>query len=179
MAWRTGLKARAVASSRWAQRPSVSQRRLQWKPQQTLRYATDATPNASSASDAAAETAKETAKQTRGGFKRKVICTSLAVGALVGYVYATDTRASIHRYGMVPLIRWIYPDAEDAHHSGVDALKTLYKFGLNPRERGNPDSDGSLATEVTHLSGGLNLDAELLLGLRLHSREPNWNLWRT
>lgn len=157
MAWRTGLRARAFPSSRWSQRPSVSYRRLQWKPQQTLRYASDATPEAASntsntASEAAKETAKEAPKeapkQTRGGFRRKAICTSLVVGLLVGYVYATDTRASFHRYGMVPLIRWIYPDAEDAHHSGVDALKTLYKYGLNPRERGNPDGDGALTTEV-------------------------------
>lgn len=153
MAWKTGLRARAVPPSRWCQRPSVSYRRLQWKPRQTLRYASDATPNtasnaASNTSEAVSETAKETTKKTRGGFRRKAICTSLAVGLLVGYVYATDTRASFHRYGVVPLVRWIYPDAEDAHHSGVDALRTLYKFGLNPRERGDPDGDGALATEV-------------------------------
>lgn len=74
--------------------------------------------------------------------------TTLAISVVVGYVYATDTRASIHRYAMVPLIRWVYPDAEDAHHAGVNALRTLYRLGLNPRERGNPDGDGALATEV-------------------------------
>lgn len=76
--------------------------------------------------------------------------TSLAVVLLVGYIYGTDTRASIHRYGLVPLIRMLYPDAEDAHHSGVENLKLLYQYGLHPRERGNPDGDGALSTEVFH-----------------------------
>lgn len=148
MAWRAGLRTRALPLSRWSQRPSVLQTRLQLKPKQTLRYASDA--QSGTTKEAASETVKtvETVKQTRGGFRRKAICTTLAVGLLVGYVYATDTRASVHRYGLVPLIRWVYPDAEDAHHIGVDSLKTLYKYGLNPRERGNPDGDGSLATEV-------------------------------
>lgn len=35
----------------------------------------------------------------------------------------------------MPAIRWLYPDAEDAHHIGTEALKTLYSFGLHPRER--------------------------------------------
>jgi dihydroorotate dehydrogenase len=77
-----------------------------------------------------------------------VLGTSLALTLLVGYVYGTDTRASIHRHGIVPLIRAVYPDAEDAHHSGVDALKTLYKYGLHPRERGDQDGDGALETQV-------------------------------
>jgi dihydroorotate dehydrogenase len=67
---------------------------------------------------------------------------------LVGFVYSSDTRASVHRYAVVPLIRKLYPDAEEAHHLGVDTLKTLYKYGLHPRERGDPDGDGALATEV-------------------------------
>lgn len=68
---------------------------------------------------------------------------------------------------MVPLIRWVYPDAEDAHHAGVDALRWLYRFGMNPRERG--EGDGGLATEVfgytlsnpIGISGGLDKDAEI------------------
>lgn len=35
----------------------------------------------------------------------------------------------------MPSIRLLYPDAEEAHHFGTRILKTLYKFGLNPRER--------------------------------------------
>jgi dihydroorotate dehydrogenase len=50
---------------------------------------------------------------------------------------------------MVPLVRMLYPDAEEAHHFGVEILKSLYEYGMHPRERGNPDSDGALATEVS------------------------------
>ena len=47
----------------------------------------------------------------------------------------TDTRASFHQWLVVPSLRWLYPDAEDAHHVGTQSLKTLYSFGLHPRER--------------------------------------------
>lgn len=104
--------------------------------------------NAAKATETAETVAKEAPKKAGRGLKRTVIGTTLALSALVGYVYATDTRASVHRYGVVPLVRTLFPDAEDAHHFGVDILKTLYKYGLNPRERGNPDGDGSLVTEV-------------------------------
>ncbi|KAK2882447.1 hypothetical protein FQN49_000339 [Arthroderma sp. PD_2] len=67
------------------------------------------------------------------------------------------------------MIRWLYPDAEDAHHFGVDILKSLYRYGLHPRERGNPDGDGELVTKVfgytlcnpIGISGGLDKDAEI------------------
>ncbi|RAL16453.1 dihydroorotate dehydrogenase 2 [Aspergillus homomorphus CBS 101889] len=117
-----------------------------------------------------AETVTQEAPKKAGrGLKRTVIGTTLAVGVLVGYVYATDTRASVHRYGVVPLVRMLFPDAEDAHHFGVDILKTLYKYGLNPRERGNPDGDGSLVTKVfgytlsnpIGISGGLDKHADI------------------
>lgn len=94
------------------------------------------------------EAPKEIPKKASRGSRKALYGTSLAVVLLVGYIYGTDTRASIHRYAVVPLIRQLFPDAEDAHHVGVDALKLLYQYGLHPRERGNPDSDGALATEV-------------------------------
>lgn len=98
------------------------------------------------------EKAKETPKQTRGSgskrFKRVVFGTSAALVFFTGFVYVSDTRASIHKYVLVPIIRFLYPDAEDAHHAGVDTLKNLYKYGLHPRERAGPDGDGSLTTEV-------------------------------
>jgi dihydroorotate dehydrogenase len=120
------------------------------------RYASDsAAPATETAKEAVKDTVKEAAKDTKEiprkagrGSKKLLYGTSLALTLLVGYVYGTDTRASIHRYGIVPLIRVLYPDAEDAHHMGVDALKMLYPYGLHPRERGEPDSDGALATEV-------------------------------
>lgn len=49
---------------------------------------------------------------------------------------------------MVPSLRWIYDDAEEAHEAGTKALKALYEFGLHPRERGNADSAGDLEVEV-------------------------------
>ncbi|KAI1958820.1 Dihydroorotate dehydrogenase (quinone), mitochondrial [Ophidiomyces ophidiicola] len=81
----------------------------------------------------------------------------------------TDTRASAHRYVVPPLVRWMYPDAEDAHHAGVRLLQRLYGWGLHPRERGCPDADGKLVTEVfghtlsnpIGISGGLDKDAEI------------------
>ncbi|KKK12060.1 hypothetical protein P175DRAFT_0502899 [Aspergillus ochraceoroseus IBT 24754] len=130
-------------------------------------------PNAHryASSDAAAtqEPAQEAPKNARRGVRRTVLGTSLALALLAGYVYVTDTRASVHRYGAVPLIRLLYPDAEDAHHLGVDSLKTLYKYGLHPRERGGLDADGVLETEVfgytlsnpIGISGGLDKHAEI------------------
>ncbi|KAK2746659.1 Dihydroorotate dehydrogenase (quinone), mitochondrial [Myotisia sp. PD_48] len=93
----------------------------------------------------------------------------LILGAGCSYVYMTDTRAGAHRWIVPSVIRWLYPDAEDAHHVGVDWLKTLYKFGLHPRERGNPDGDGQLVTQIfghtlcnpIGISGGLDKDAEI------------------
>lgn len=149
IAWRASLRARSLPASRWSQRPSALLPKRAERCPGAARYASE------SASSAAAETAKEAPKEVKevsrkAGRKSKkgLYGTSLALVLLVGYVYGTDTRASIHRYGVVPLLRMIYPDAEDAHHAGVENLKLLYKWGLHPRERGNPDSDGALATEV-------------------------------
>ncbi|KAI9367563.1 hypothetical protein BJX61DRAFT_293675 [Aspergillus egyptiacus] len=138
-----------------------------------LRYASDtaaaAGAEAKATASAAAETAKEAPRKAGRGLRRTVYGTSLALTLLVGYVYGTDTRASVHRYGVVPLIRALYPDAEDAHHIGVDALRTLYQYGLHPRERGDLDGDGALETEVfgytlsnpIGISGGLDKHAEI------------------
>jgi dihydroorotate dehydrogenase len=80
--------------------------------------------------------------------KNFVFGTVLAVGLSFGYLYVTDTRASIHEWLLVPALRQIYPDGEDAHHAGTRMLKALHSFGLNPRERGSEDSTGDLAVEV-------------------------------
>ena len=74
--------------------------------------------------------------------------TSLILGFGLIYLYVTDTRASAHRWAIVPALRLFYPDPEDAHHAGNSALKTLWYFGLYPRERGDPDQKGDLRTEV-------------------------------
>ena len=79
---------------------------------------------------------------------RRLIITGLLAGAGLGAVYITDTRASVHGWLAIPLVRSLYPDAEDAHEAGVKLLKALYSYGLNPRERGDPDSSGDLSIEV-------------------------------
>jgi dihydroorotate dehydrogenase len=87
----------------------------------------------------------------------------------LGYVYVTDTRASIHRYVFPPIIRAVFPDAEDAHHSTIAALKELYSLGVYPRERGGADSDGLLSVTVfgsrlanpIGISGGLDKNGEV------------------
>ena len=101
--------------------------------------------------------------------KNAAFGTSLALFLSFGYLYATDTRASAHQWLVVPAIRLLYPDAEDAHHAGGRILKALYSFGIHPRERGNPDATGDLAVEVfghtlanpIGTSGGIDKDAEI------------------
>ncbi|KAF1980325.1 FMN-linked oxidoreductase [Bimuria novae-zelandiae CBS 107.79] len=73
---------------------------------------------------------------------------ALTLALSFGYLYVTDTRSSIHEWLVVPALRQIYPDGEDAHHAGTKILKALYSFGLHPRERGNPDAAGDLQVEV-------------------------------
>lgn len=87
----------------------------------------------------------------------------------LGYVYITDTRSSVHRYVFPPILRTIFPDAEDAHHSTIAAMKELYSLGLYPRERDRVDSDGLLSTVVfgtklanpIGISGGLDKNGEV------------------
>jgi dihydroorotate dehydrogenase len=93
------------------------------------------------------------------------------VSALVvsGYVYITDTRASIHRFIVPGLLRFFYPDAEDAHRAGISALKEMYALNLHPRERRNHHSDGLLSVTMfgyvidnpVGVSGGLDKYGEI------------------
>ena len=74
---------------------------------------------------------------------------AIVVSLAFGYLYVTDTRAGIHQWVVVPSLRWIYQDAEEAHEAGTKALKGLYSFGIHPRERGNPDRAKDLEIEVS------------------------------
>ncbi|KAL1874935.1 hypothetical protein VTK73DRAFT_10361 [Phialemonium thermophilum] len=97
---------------------------------------------------------------------------SVAASAWFVYLYATDTRASFHRWLVPPLLRAVFPDAEDAHHVGTAALSVLYSLNLHPRERTFTKSDpaaDALAVQVFDdtlsnpigISAGLDKDAEV------------------
>ncbi|KAL8809529.1 MAG: hypothetical protein Q9200_003332 [Gallowayella weberi] len=80
--------------------------------------------------------------------KNLLLGTTIGLTLILGYYYTTDTRASFHEWLVIPSLRYFYPDAEDAHEFGNRALKALGSFGLQPRERGNPDGKGDLAVDV-------------------------------
>ena len=81
-------------------------------------------------------------------FKNLLFGTTLGLVFWFGYLYISDSRAGIHQWAVVPLIRLIYEDAEESHEAGTQALKSLYAWGLHPRERGDPDKKGDLSVEV-------------------------------
>ncbi|CAK4033239.1 Dihydroorotate dehydrogenase (quinone), mitochondrial [Lecanosticta acicola] len=123
--------------------------------------------------EAAKSAATTAAKKTASGGSRVIAYiygTGLVLLLSFGYLYVTDTRASIHQYLSVPLVRLIHSDAEEAHHAGVRYIKGLYDFNLHPRERGNADQElGDLRVEVFgHIldnpigtSAGIDKDAEI------------------
>ncbi|KAK0726529.1 hypothetical protein B0T21DRAFT_422221 [Apiosordaria backusii] len=109
-----------------------------------------------------------------GGSSAKTIAISAALGtsAVLLYYYATDTRASFHKYIVPRALRVLFPDAEDAHHAGTTALKALYSLGLHPRERvqdvdpsgAKPLSVNVFGVELSNpigISAGLDKDAEI------------------
>lgn len=98
-----------------------------------------------------ASTARQIATDSRSlvtRFKNLLYGTSIALFLLLGYHAVTDVRFSLHQWLSVPVLRYVYDDAEEAHHAGTKALKTLHEFGVHPRERGNPDAAGDLQVEV-------------------------------
>ncbi|KAL7807637.1 FMN-linked oxidoreductase [Trichoderma gracile] len=103
------------------------------------------------------------------GLKLAAYSGALAATLFASYYYVTDTRAFVHRYVVPPLLRTFVPDAEDAHHLGVSALRVLYELGLHPRERDAAANSPSLSTSVFEhqlanpigISAGLDKDAEI------------------
>lgn len=99
--------------------------------------------------------------------KNILLSVTIALGAGLGYLYITDTRASVHRWLAVPLVRAIWPDAEDAHQAGVKLLKELHRFGLHPRERGHDAKDleidvfGHTLVNPLGISSGLDKNGEI------------------
>ncbi|KAM3465590.1 hypothetical protein MY5147_007280 [Beauveria neobassiana] len=106
-----------------------------------------------------------------GRTKVALYATALAATGYVGYLYVTDTRASLlHHHVIPPLLRNLFPDAEDAHHIGSKILQFLYEANLHPRERQPRHAAHSkLTTEVfgttidnpVGISAGLDKDGEL------------------
>ena len=81
--------------------------------------------------------------------KNFVYGSGLVLLVAFGYLYITDTRASVHRWLAVPVLRLLHTDPEEAHHAGIRYIKALYDFNLHPRERGKQDDeDGDLIVEV-------------------------------
>ncbi|KAF2835251.1 FMN-linked oxidoreductase [Patellaria atrata CBS 101060] len=101
--------------------------------------------------------------------KNFIYGTSLILALTFTYLYTTDNRSAVHQWLIPPALRYLFPDAEDAHHAGTRALKFLYAFGLHPRERNDPYAVGDLQVEVfghmldnpIGVSAGLDKDAEV------------------
>ncbi|KAG8166656.1 hypothetical protein KVR01_002345 [Diaporthe batatas] len=128
----------------------------------------------SSSSQQQREGPKEPPRRSAIGFGTVALSTSLLASAYLLYLYATDTRASYQQWLVPPLLRLVYPDAEEAHHVGTKALKLLYELGLHPRERptrapGIVPEPSDLATQVfgvnlanpIGISAGLDKDADI------------------
>ncbi|KAI5298820.1 hypothetical protein KEM56_003756 [Ascosphaera pollenicola] len=108
---------------------------------QGLRYA-------SSSASSSATTAAKAAPLKKGKRSYGTIAAAASVASAVGYFYFTDNRSSAHRYILPPLLRLLIPDGERAHVFTIDFLKTSYKYGFHPRERGNPDASGDLMVNI-------------------------------
>jgi dihydroorotate dehydrogenase len=96
--------------------------------------------------------------------------TGLVLLTAFGYFYITDTRASVHQWLVVPSLRLLHTDPEEAHHEGIRYIKALYDFNLHPRERSKQDEEvGDLRVEVFgHIlnnpigtSAGIDKNAEI------------------
>ncbi|KAK6212463.1 Dihydroorotate dehydrogenase (quinone), mitochondrial [Pestalotiopsis sp. IQ-011] len=134
--------------------------RQQLRPQQLLsgkRHASTTTTTAPGASTA----------------KTIVLTALLGAGGYIAYIYGTDTRASFHQWLVPPVLRVIYPDAEEAHNVAVSSMKTLYGLNLHPRERSSTTKalDASLGLSVFGypLSNPIGISA----GLDKHAEVPD------
>lgn len=99
--------------------------------------------------------------------------TSLTIFIASGYLYITDTRASIHQWLVVPSLRWIYPDAEDAHSFGTKALKLLYSFNLHPRERTTSNDLKDNILKVNVFGHDLQCPIGTSAGIDKHAEVPD------
>ncbi len=93
------------------------------------------TPTRSNAAGTSRGDAPEPLKSSVFPFQRLLVSSSGLLLLLLGYYYITDTRSAIHQYIIPPALRFLYPDAEDAHKATINMLRRLYAINLHPRER--------------------------------------------
>lgn len=104
-----------------------------------------------------------------------LFATSVALSGFAIYIYTTDTRAFFHRYVVPPLLRFVYPDAEEAHNAAVSSMRNLYSLNLHPRERASVlgadggGADLSVSVFGTYLTNPLAISA----GLDKHAEIPD------
>lgn len=140
----------------------------------TTSSSTAESTSSSSSSSSGSQQQKELPQKSAIGLGTAALSVSVAASLYLVYLYATDTRASYHQWLVPRIIRVLYPDAEDAHHIGTQALKVLRELGLNPRERptrtpGIVPEPSDLAISVFDtmlanpigISAGLDKDAEI------------------
>ncbi|KAI3332548.1 hypothetical protein F4824DRAFT_288399 [Ustulina deusta] len=123
---------------------------------------------------AASTSASTTAPPFAPRARTALLATSLALSGVAIYIYTTDTRAFFHRYVIPPLLRFVYPDAEDAHNAAVASMKNLYSLNLHPRERAsilaaNGDPGISVSVFGTQLANPIAISA----GLDKHAEIPD------
>lgn len=166
--------ARLTRSSHGLNRPQWRQPNKQFQRQLSLQSRTVAreTPlrNALQSQKRYASSTAKDVKSAGTRTKNLFYGAGLLVILSFGYLYITDTRASIHQWLVVPTLRLLQPDAEDAHHAGVNYMQVLYKLGLHPRERSTDDQElADLRVEVfghtldnpVGTSAGIDKDAEV------------------
>ncbi|POR35585.1 Dihydroorotate dehydrogenase (Quinone), mitochondrial [Tolypocladium paradoxum] len=110
-----------------------------------------------------ASTSSENPSVGAGRAKAVLYGGALAASLYVAYLYTTDTRAFVHRWVVPPVLRLVFPDAEDAHHAGTSMMKLLYQLNLHPRERDSSLSTPELSAAVfeTQLSNPIGISAGL------------------
>ncbi|KAI1485763.1 FMN-linked oxidoreductase [Biscogniauxia mediterranea] len=128
----------------------------------------------SSSSSSSSSASSSSPRKAAASSKALLYTTALAVSGCLVYVYATDTRAFVHRYIVPRLLRVVYPDAEQAHDAAVQSMKILYSLNLHPRERVSPSAaaagpDISVTVFGEQLANPLGISA----GLDKHAEIPD------
>ncbi|KAI1739488.1 hypothetical protein F4680DRAFT_448866 [Xylaria scruposa] len=131
-------------------------------------------PRISSQRASSTSSSTTTGPSVGSGVRTAAFVTGLTLSGVAVYIYTTDTRAFFHRYVVPPLLRFMYPDAEEAHNAAVSSMKNLYNLNLHPRERAsvlaaNGEPDISVSVFGTHLANPIAISA----GLDKHAEIPD------